>query len=53
MARDHFKQSMFAPNFVADNREENRKLAKERRFKKTPNVLLRAFRAIRQLWVSK
>jgi hypothetical protein len=53
MARDHFKQSMFAPNFVTDNRDENRKLAKERKYKTTPNVFLRAFRAIRQVWVSK
>lgn len=53
MARDHFKQAMYTPNFVTDNREENRKTANERKSEKSSNLFLRAFKAISRVWVSK
>ena len=44
MGRDHFKQAMWTPSFVIDNREDNKKELKERniekRVTKINNVLL-------------
>lgn len=44
MGRDHFKQAMWTPSFVIDNREDNKKKIKKRivkkRVAKIKNLLL-------------
>lgn len=53
MPRDHFKHVMFTPNFVKDSYEEYGHNNIEHRIERFFNKLLKPFRAIIRLWVSK
>ena len=46
MSRDHFKKTMFTPNFVKDTRDNMGQYSQERKIENFLKKVLRPFRAL-------